>query len=131
MKHKLIIIDGQSTVGKSTTSKSVYKHIAQQDKIYWLHEECEKHPIRYQEFMAGNIHTLDGMELNRQAMLGKWIQFKDEIENSNKICITEGCLLHALDRYLLKSVWNEEQVKNYFTYYRNYSTFKPTHSILA
>ncbi|HCJ57512.1 MAG TPA: hypothetical protein DHV55_09250, partial [Clostridiaceae bacterium] len=80
MKHQLILVDGHSTVGKSTTSKSVYKQIAYQDKIYWLHEECEKHPIRHEEFEADDIHSLDGMELNRQVMLQKWGKFKEEIE---------------------------------------------------
>lgn len=114
MKHKLILIDGQSTVGKSTTSKSVYEQIAHQDKAYWLHEECEEHPIRYKEFEAGSIYSLDGMELNRQAMLKKWEQFSKEINKSNQVCITEGCFLHSLDRYLLKSSWNEEQITSYF-----------------
>ena len=114
MKHKLIIIDGQSTVGKSSVSKSVYRQIASQDNIYWLHEECERHPIRYEEFDAGDIHTFDGMEINRQVMLKKWEQFRDGILDSNQICITEGCFLHTLDRYLLESAWNEEQVINYY-----------------
>jgi hypothetical protein len=114
MKHQLIIVDGQSTVGKSTTARSVYNQITQQDKVYWLHEECEMHPIRYEEFKAGNIHSLDGMELNRQAMLQKWEQFSEEIKRSGQICITEGCFLHTLDRYLLESVWKEEQIIKYF-----------------
>lgn len=114
MKHQLILVDGHSTVGKSTTSKSVYKQIAYQDKIYWLHEECEKHPIRHEEFEADDIHSLDGMELNRQVMLQKWGKFKEEIEQGKQVCITEGCFLHSLDRYLLNSAWNEEQIINYF-----------------
>lgn len=114
MKHQLIIIDGQSTVGKSTTSKSVYEQIAHQSKVFWLHEECEKHPIRYKEFEAGSIHSLGGMELNRQAMFQKWEQFSEEITTSKQVCITEGCFLHSLDRYLLKSSWNEDQITSYF-----------------
>jgi hypothetical protein len=114
MKHQIILVDGQSTVGKSTTSKCVYEQIAHKDKIYWLHEECEKHPIRHEEFKAGNIHSLDGMELNRQEMLRKWEQFSEEIKRSKKICITEGCFLHTVDRYLLESAWNEEQIIKYF-----------------
>lgn len=114
MKYKLIIIDGQSTVGKSSISKGVYKQIAGQDNIDWLHEECERHPIRYEEFEAGDIHTFEGMSINRQVMLKKWEQFRDEIMKSNRICITEGCLLHTLDRYLLESVWKEDQVMSYY-----------------
>lgn len=43
--HRLII-DGPSTVGKSSVSKSVYQQIAREHSVYWLHEECANHPIR-------------------------------------------------------------------------------------
>jgi hypothetical protein len=114
MKHRLIIVDGHSTVGKSTTSKSVYRQIRLQDRVNWLHEECEKHPIRYEEFIAGSLHSREGMELNRQAMLSKWRAFSDDIIRSDEICITEGCLLHAMDRYLVQSVWDEEQIMDFY-----------------
>lgn len=114
MKHQLIIVDGHSTVGKSTTSKSLYKQIAYHDKAYWLHEECQKHPIRFEEFEEGDIHTLDGMDINRKIMLQKWEKFREEIKLSKQVCITEGCFLHSVDRYLLNSAWNEEQIKDYF-----------------
>lgn len=114
MKHKLILIDGHSTVGKSTVSKSVYKQIINQDKVCWLHEECENHPIRKGEFDAGDIHSLDGMELNRLSMLDKWKQFSEDVKGSNQICVMEGCFLHSLDRYLLQSAWDEVQIINYF-----------------
>ncbi len=41
MNTKLIIVDGHSSVGKSSISKSVYKQIALDHDAYWLHEECE------------------------------------------------------------------------------------------
>lgn len=114
MKHQLIIIDGQSTVGKSTISKSVYNQIAKYEESFWLHEECEKHPIRFEEFEAGDIHTLEGMELNRHTMLSKWKEFMEDIMQSQKNCITEGCFFHSMDRYLLESAWNDDQISEYF-----------------
>lgn len=115
MKHQLIIVDGQSTVGKSSVSKALYKQLAENETVYWLHEECEKHPIRDQEFEAGDIHTVEGMELNRIQMLNKWVAFRNQIQDSGKLCITEGCFLHAMDRYLLESVWSDKEIKEYFT----------------
>ena len=44
MNTKLIIVDGHSSVGKSSISKSVYKQIELIHDAYWLHEECENHP---------------------------------------------------------------------------------------
>ncbi|MBN2853216.1 MAG: hypothetical protein JXQ23_10830 [Clostridia bacterium] len=114
MNHKLIIIDGQSTAGKSTISKSVSEQLSLLDNVYWLHEECFEHPIRHDEFKAGCIHTLEGMEINKKVMLDKWSAFYDDIVLKNQVCITEGCFLHSIDRYLLDSIWNEQQIKDYF-----------------
>lgn len=114
MEHKLIIVDGQSTVGKSTTSKSVYKQISKHQKSYWLHEECFQHPIRHEEFTAGELDSLEGMVLNKKEMLQKWRDFRDEIEEKGQVCITEGCLLHAYDRYFVRSVWDEDQIYDYY-----------------
>ena len=72
MNTKLIIVDGHSSVGKSSISKSLYKQIALNQDVYWLHEECEIHPIRHQEFSFGALDTPEGMELNRTGMLTKW-----------------------------------------------------------
>jgi len=114
MKHKLIIVDGQSTVGKSTLSKSVYKQISKHRESYWLHEECIEHPIRHEEFKAGDLSSQEGMALNQKSMLEKWDDFRDSIEKKNQVCITEGCLLHAYDRYFAHSVWNEDQIQDYY-----------------
>ena len=69
MKSKLIIVDGHSSVGKSSVSKSVYHQIRLSQPAYWLHEECENHPIRQGEFSFGALDTAEGMELNRVGML--------------------------------------------------------------
>lgn len=114
MNTELIIVDGHSSVGKSSISKSVYKQISMDHDAYWLHEECENHPIRHNEFSFGALDTAEEMELNRIGMLEKWATFKDSIRSSGKICITEGCLLHTYDRYFIHSLWNENDL---FTYY--------------
>lgn len=115
MNTKLIIIDGHSSVGKSSVSKSVYQQIALAQDAYWLHEECEGHPIRQDEFRFGELDTADGMELNRVGMLKKWAAFRDSIRSSGKVCITEGCLLHAYDRYFIHSLWNDEEIVAYYS----------------
>lgn len=129
MKHKLIIVDGQSTCGKSTISKSVSEQISSQDDVYWLHEECYQHPIRHEEFRAGNIHTQEGMELNMQLMLEKWKIFCNDIIYREMICITEGCFLHSIDRYLIDSIWNDKQIKSYFDQIMN--ILKPLNPLIV
>jgi len=115
MDTKLILIDGHCSVGKSTTSKSVFQQVNLHQPAYWLHEECEAHPIRQDEFTFGRLDTPDGMELNRVGMLDKWQAFKASILSSGKICVTEGCLLHAYDRYFIHSIWNDDEIFNYYS----------------
>jgi hypothetical protein len=114
MNTKLIIVDGHSSVGKSSTSKSLYQQIALNHDAYWLHEECEDHPIRQNEFRFGALDTAEGMERNRMGMLEKWMMFQNSIISSGKICVTEGCLLHAYDRYFIHSIWNEDDITAYY-----------------
>ncbi len=115
METKLIIVDGHCSVGKSSVSKSVYRQISRDQAAYWLHEECENHPIRQDEFSFGELDTAEGMELNRIGMLKKWTAFKDSIQSSRKVCVTEGCLLHAYDRYFIHSIWNDQEIASYFS----------------
>ncbi len=115
MNTKLIIVDGHSSVGKSSISKSVYKQISLEHDAYWLHEECENHPIRHHEFSFGPLDTAEGMELNRIGMLKKWMAFRDSIYSSGKVCITEGCLLHAYDRYFIHSLWDDKDIDTYYS----------------
>ncbi|MFT3952271.1 MAG: hypothetical protein QM689_10080 [Oscillospiraceae bacterium] len=129
MKNHLIIVDGQSTVGKSSISKGLYTQIADKENVYWLHEECENHPIRFHEFDEGDIHTREGMELNRIQMLKKWEAFRDEVLQSDHRCITEGCFLHALDRYLLASAWNQKEVEDF--YHQIIDVIKPLNPLIV
>ena len=114
MKHPLIIVDGPSTVGKSSVSKSVYQQIAREHRAHWFHEECENHPIRDGEFTAGDLCSAAGMEQNRSVMLWKWRQFSETLRKREEICVLEGCFLHTLDRYLLQSAWDEREIRGYF-----------------
>jgi len=113
MNTKLIIVDGHSSVGKSSISKSVYKQITLDHDAYWLHEECENHPIRHKEFSFEELDTVEGMESNRTGMLKKWMDFRESIKSSGKVCVTEGCFLHAYDRYFIHSLWNDDDIATY------------------
>jgi len=62
MKTRLIIVAGHCSVEKSSISKSVCRQIARDHEAYWLHEECEGHPVRYGEFAFGALDTSEGME---------------------------------------------------------------------
>jgi hypothetical protein len=61
------------------------------------------------------LDTLEGMQANRVGMLEKWRAFAGSIETSGKVCVTEGCLLHAYDRYFIHSIWGGEQIAAYYS----------------
>jgi hypothetical protein len=61
------------------------------------------------------LDTAEGMERNRTGMLKKWMAFRDSINSSGKICVTEGCLLHAYDRHFIHSLWNENDISTYYS----------------
>jgi len=112
MMNRLIIIDGQSTVGKSSVANQVYKQMVGRRPVRWFHEECQDHPIRTEEFSFGDINTPEGMEKNRLGMLDLWKTLVDQVED-HEIVILEGCFLHSIDRYLLESSWTMDQIKAY------------------
>lgn len=114
MDTKLIIVDGHSSVGKSSISKSVYQQLSLQRPAYWLHEECEAHPIRQDEFSFGALDTVEGMQANRAGMLRKWAAFAESVSASGQVCVTEGCLLHAYDRYFIHSLWDEAEIAAFY-----------------
>lgn len=115
MSTKLIIVDGASTVGKSSVSKAVYNIINQNKDAVWLHEECKNHPIRANEFNCGDLTSKEGMQSNLTDMLTKWRNLVSNIIENHNIYIMEGCLLHQLDRYLLQSIWSINEIRKYYT----------------
>lgn len=114
MKNKLIILDGMCSVGKSTTSKCVYKQLVDQVDCIWLHEECFNHPIREEEYVERNIHDINEMNEFGEKNLHRWKLLVEEIEKSEIVYIMEGCFFHSLDRYLLQCAWDMNRIKDYF-----------------
>lgn len=110
---RLVIIDGLSTVGKSTFSKYLSQTIDKTTPSIWIHEESLKHPIRDHEFEAGDIHTLEGMEMNEREMLSRWKTFSVSMQQNEAVYVIEGCYLHTLDRYLLQCAWSHEKIVDF------------------
>lgn len=110
---RLVIIDGLSTVGKSTFSKYLSQTIDKQTPSIWIHEESLKHPIRDHEFEAGDINTLEGMEKNEKEMLSRWKAFSEFMQQNEAVYVIEGCYLHTLDRYLLQCAWSHERIVDF------------------
>jgi len=113
--HKLILVSGMSTTGKSSTSQNIFKQL-QINNIpsIWLHEECSNHPIRQGEFELGNLHTQEGLKANLNEMLGRWKNLSDMIYTSKKVYVMEGCLFQMITRYLMNSCITKDEIFEFY-----------------
>jgi tRNA uridine 5-carbamoylmethylation protein Kti12 len=69
VETKLIIVTGMSGTGKSTTARYISDLLNHnQIKHTYLHEECEKHPIRSDEFKIGNLKNREDLQKNIEHM---------------------------------------------------------------
>jgi tRNA uridine 5-carbamoylmethylation protein Kti12 len=69
IETKLIIVTGMSGTGKSTTARYISDLLNHnQIKHTYLHEECEKHPIRSDEFKIGNLKNREDLQKNIEHM---------------------------------------------------------------
>jgi len=119
--HKLILIGGMSTTGKSTTSQNIFKQL-QLNNIpsIWLHEEYSHHPIREGEFEHGNLHTREGLKANLNEMLKRWKNLSDMIYTSEKVYVMEGCLFQMITRYLMNSCITKEEIFEFYDIIMNH-----------
>ncbi len=119
--HKLILIGGMSTTGKSTTSQYIYNQL-QLNNIpsIWLHEECSNHPIRQGEFELGDLHTQEGLRANLNEMLRRWKNLSDMVYTSEKVYVMEGCLFQMITRYLMNSCITKDELFEFYDTIMNY-----------
>lgn len=72
IETNLIIISGISGTGKSTTARWLSSTLHRNAILHeFLHEECENHPIRENEFSFGSNYSETDMDKNCILMLDK------------------------------------------------------------
>ena len=109
-KGRMILIDGMSGAGKSTTAQKLARQLAFHYIPHrWMHEEIAAHPIRDGEFTMGDTKTLEGMEINVREMLKRWQNLTDTIVKSGQLYVIEGCFLQSIPRYFAGSTYTAEQ----------------------
>jgi hypothetical protein len=115
LNTKLIIITGISGTGKSTTAKWLYSVLQKNDIIFnYLHEECEKHPIRTNEFSYGLQTSEADMDINCKMMLSKWAAYRDTILNSGQSVILEACLYENIVRYFFECNYSRIKILQFY-----------------
>ncbi len=114
---KIIIVTGMSGTGKSSISQQLAKQYELNNiPCRWLHEEIENHPIRKEgEFAIDRLDTEEGMKKNITEMLSRWRALVDEIVESGRVYIMEGCFYQSIIRYFFASNYTEDQIKAYYS----------------
>jgi thymidylate kinase len=111
----LIIITGMSGTGKSSTAQELARQYEANGVPHtWLHEEIPGHPIRDGEFRMASLETEAGMAANVADMYERWERLVEEIEQSGRVYIMEGCLYQSIIRYFFNSCFSHHQIMDYF-----------------
>lgn len=110
---KLIIVTGISGTGKSTTAKRLSGLLCQIGvDCRYLHEECEHHPIRENEFSWGSVKSVADMEVNCRLMLQRWEAFAGGIGEIT--LLLEACLYENIVRYFFECDYPEQKVIKFY-----------------
>ncbi len=80
----------------------------------YLHEECEKHPIRNGEFSFGSLKSETDMDINVELMLDKWHDFSQVILKSGSIYLLEACLYENIVRYFFECNYPQHKILDFY-----------------
>ena len=112
---KLIIVTGSCGTGKSTTAKWLGEALQMNGiDCYYLHEECQDHPIRGQEFSYGSVTNAADMDVNCSLMLDLWAQHRDDILADGRLEVLEACLYENIIRYFFECNYPENQILSFY-----------------
>lgn len=112
---KLIIVTGISGTGKSTTAKYLSSVLQYNRVIHrYLHEECEHHPIREDEFCHGSHKSVEDMDRNCELMLTRWSEYSKQILDDGKLVILEACLYENIVRYFFECDYPESSILSFY-----------------
>ena len=112
---RLIIVTGISGTGKSTTAKWLSSVLQKNGiKINYLHEECENHPIRSDEFSHGALTSEADMDINCGLMLDRWAAFRDTVLSSDQPVLLEACLYENIVRYFFECNYPQAKILKFY-----------------
>ncbi len=103
LEPKLIIVAGMSGAGKSTTAHNISIEFERNGINHtWLHEEINDHPIRSHEFRVGDLYSETDFRHNLDILVERWWQLAQQIAESGKVYVLEGCLYQNIIRYFFE-----------------------------
>ncbi|MTI46251.1 hypothetical protein [Sporosalibacterium faouarense] len=110
LNTKLILIDGITGSGKSTTAQFLAKQLKKNGvKSKWYHETQTDHPLEYEE----DVEVFDSqadMDKFLETIPKLWRQFVEQVSQSDEVHIIESFLLQDTVRLLFQNNLEEERI---------------------
>ncbi|MBN2834348.1 MAG: hypothetical protein JXR48_05215 [Candidatus Delongbacteria bacterium] len=110
---KLIIIDGMTGAGKSTTAHYIARQLLKNGlKVKWYHEEEHEHPLACKP-LDEKLSDDEKEKLFVSEYLENWKKFTDEVLQGNEIIIIESYLLQYTIIPLIRYEWSVDKIAQF------------------
>lgn len=115
MKHRLILIDGISGSGKSTTAQYLNLQLQLNGyKSIWYHEEEDNHPLEYTEADIESMHSMEEALKFKDDFLELAEAFVRDKNDDGQIHIIESYYLQDCVRILFQNNVKETVISEFF-----------------
>ncbi|WP_070120057.1 AAA family ATPase [Bacillus marinisedimentorum] len=110
---KLILIDGITGSGKSTTAQFLANQLRNNGiKVKWYHEEEDNHPLNYEEDIEVFTSQAE-LEAFLEETPKIWREFAKHVSESDQVHIIESFILQNTVRLLFQNNLGEERIRDF------------------
>jgi len=114
MQTKLILIDGMTGSGKSTTAHFLARQMEKNNiKVKWFHEEENNHPLVYKQPTEPNLSEAEKLELFLKNYPMQWQQFAEEAIQFEGVYISESHLFQSTLMQLFRFELDDSRIKEF------------------
>lgn len=114
MDNRLILVDGITGSGKSTTSQYLAFQLEKNNrKVKWYHEEESNHPLEYPYGDIDELATPAEVEHFMEITLKLWNKFVERVLESDQVHIVESYIYQDTMRILFQNNFSEQEIINF------------------